>query len=369
MTSTYTTNKNIEKPAYNDYASNPTGWSAPINTDWDIIDRSLGGTQVKNPTGVSGTVILTASEYQAPMLIIGASISGTATLTANVTYQIPSGVGGVWTVYNNTTGSFTVTISSGGGGTSVLLQQGYATALNSDGTNIRISDTRPAVPAGSNTQIQYNNSGLLGASANLTFSGTQLNINQPASYASAKVQVSSSTNSNIFAAEMPAGGPGTGFISVGSASITNYDHFGAYKIGSGTRLFGVGSDGAITSATTIIAGSTIKSSSGGFIFPDNTTQTTAATTPTQATTWVNTGNGFNTTYTNSNAFTITALVSLVYSGYNGGFTVYVNGAGIATGGGNLQYKYGETITFPIPAGATFSVSGSNCYAAQWAEFR
>lgn len=367
MTSTYTTNKSIEKPAYNDYATNATGWTSPVNADWDVIDRSLGGVQVMNPTGVSGSVTLTTAQYQAPIIVIGTSISGVATLTDNVTYQIPSGVGGVWTVYNNTTGSFTVTISSGGGGTSVLLQQGYATALNSDGTNIRISDTRPAVPAGSNTQIQYNNSGLLGASANLTFSGTQLNINQPAGYAGAKVQASSSTNSNIFAAEMPAGGPGTGFISEGSASITNYDHFGAYKIGSGTRLFGVASDGAITSATTITAGSTIKSSSGGFIFPDNTTQTTAATTPTQA--WVNTGNVFNTTYTNSNAYTITALVSLVYSGYSGGFTVYVNGVGIATGGGNLNYKYGETITFPIPAGATYSVSGSTCYAAQWAEFR
>ena len=101
MTSTLTTNKNIEKPAYNDYATNPTGWSGPVNTDWDIIDRSLGGTQVKNPTGVSGTVDLTVAECQPPILVIGTSISGTATLTANVTYRIPSGVGGVWSVYNS----------------------------------------------------------------------------------------------------------------------------------------------------------------------------------------------------------------------------------------------------------------------------
>lgn len=146
MASTYTTNKNIEKPGYNDYSTNPTGWSGPINSDWDVIDRSFGGVQVKNPTGVSGTVVLTISEYQAPILVVGTSISGTATLTANVNYQIPSGVGGVWTVYNNTTGSFTVTISSGGGGTTVDITQGLHTLVYSDGTNVfRAENSVPTI--------------------------------------------------------------------------------------------------------------------------------------------------------------------------------------------------------------------------------
>lgn len=181
MTSTYTTNKNIEKPAYNDYASSPTGWSAPINSDWDIIDRSLGGTQVKNPTGVSGTVDLTVAECQPPIIIIGTSLTGTATLTANVVYRIPSGVGGVWTFYNNTTGSFTVTISSAGGGTSVAIIQGYHTTLYSDGTNIKYADDRIPFAAGSNTQIQFNNSGYLGAASGMVWDGTTLTANAVAS--------------------------------------------------------------------------------------------------------------------------------------------------------------------------------------------
>ena len=171
MTSTFTTNKNIEKPAYNDYASNPTGWSGPINTDWDIIDRSFGGTQVKNPTGISGTVVLTASEYQAAIFIIGTSITGTATLTANVTYQIPSGVGGIWTVYNNTTGAFTVTISSAGGGSSLVAAQGLHTLIYSDGTNILRAENSGAAP-GSNGQVVYNSSGVLAASSSMTWNGT-----------------------------------------------------------------------------------------------------------------------------------------------------------------------------------------------------
>ena len=175
MASTFTTNKGIEKPAYNDYAANPTGWSGPINTDWDIIDASFGGVTIKNPTGVSGTVNLILAEYRSAIIVVGTSISASAVLTANVNYTIPSGVGGVWSIFNNTTGAFTITISSLGGGTSVVLEQGATTIIYSDGTNIRIADNRvvDTVP-GTNTQVIYNNAGALAGSANLTFDGTYI---------------------------------------------------------------------------------------------------------------------------------------------------------------------------------------------------
>ncbi len=149
MVSTTTTNKSIEKPGSGDY---PNTWNVPVNSDWDIIDRAFGGVQVMNPTGVSGTVVLTTTQYQPQILVVGASISATATLTANVNYQIPSGVGGVWTVYNNTSGAFTITISSGGGGTSQAITQGLHTLVYSDGTNIfRAENSVPPspIPAGS----------------------------------------------------------------------------------------------------------------------------------------------------------------------------------------------------------------------------
>lgn len=173
MTSAYTINKSIEKPAYNDYASNPTGWSGPINTDWDIIDAAFGGVTVKNPTGISGTVALTASEYQKLTLVFGTSITGTATLTANIIYTIPAGVGGSWVVYNNTTGAYTITLAQvSGGGTSVAVPQGGRSIIWSDGTNFAaLSGT------GSNTQVLYNSSGAITGSVNLTFDGTTLTAN------------------------------------------------------------------------------------------------------------------------------------------------------------------------------------------------
>jgi len=149
MASTYTTNKGLEQPANNDYVGN---WNLPVNADWSTIDTAFGGYQVLNPTGLSGVVALTSStsgtqpytrtaQWQAPNIVIGTSLSGVATLTANVNYQLPSGIGGVWTIYNNTTGAYTITFSSAGGGSSVVLPQGYRTSVVSDGTNVQVAVT------------------------------------------------------------------------------------------------------------------------------------------------------------------------------------------------------------------------------------
>lgn len=165
MASTYTTNKSIEKPGNGDYVNT---WSTPVNDDWDIIDASLGGTTTLNATGASGTVNLTVGQYRPPTIIVS------GVLTANVTYALPAGVGGQWVIYNITTGSFTVTFSNlTGGGTTVTVTQGKSTLVFCDGTNVRsgVSDI-PITAGGSNGQIQFNNSGNLGGSANLTYDGS-----------------------------------------------------------------------------------------------------------------------------------------------------------------------------------------------------
>lgn len=169
MTSSYTTNKSIEKPASGDY---PNTWATPVNTDWDLIDTCFGGVTTLTATGVTGSVVLTSAQYQPPNIkIVG-------TLTGNVNYVIPSGKGGMWTVYNNTSGSYTVIISSGGGGSYLTISQGSRALIVSDGTNIQSAVTIPAgvTAAGSNTQIQYNNDSAFGASDKLTFDGTDLSV-------------------------------------------------------------------------------------------------------------------------------------------------------------------------------------------------
>jgi hypothetical protein len=163
MVSTFTTNKVIEKPGNGDYVDT---WNVPANGDFDIIDQAFGGVTSLNAT--AGDATLTDTQYRSLILAISGSMS------ANVTYTIPSGVGGQWIVRNTTTGgSYTVTIASGGGGTSVVVDRNQNTTIFSDGTNIRVSGTQVTIP-GSNTQVIYNSSGVLAASANLTFDGAYI---------------------------------------------------------------------------------------------------------------------------------------------------------------------------------------------------
>ena len=162
MTSTFTTNKTLELPANGDYVNT---WNIPVNSDMTVIDTALGGTTSLNAT--AGSATLTYTQYR-PLIL---SVSGA--VSANVTYTIPSGVGGQWIVRNAMTdssgGPWDLIFASGGGGTSVIVSRGYTTTIYSDGTNISYSDSRLSTAAGSNRQIQYNNNGVLGASSTFVY--------------------------------------------------------------------------------------------------------------------------------------------------------------------------------------------------------
>ncbi|GLS18732.1 hypothetical protein GCM10007874_17490 [Labrys miyagiensis] len=168
MVSSFTTNKRIEQPANGDY---PGNWNVPINNDWAILDAALGGQTNLNATGASGTVVLSSTQYQ-PLII---NISGV--LTADVNYQIPSPVGGQWNVNNSTTGAFAVTISSGGGGLSTVVGQGFITQVYSDGTNIQPTNTSAAIPNNSVTNSKLSQMPGLTIKSNITGGTANANDN------------------------------------------------------------------------------------------------------------------------------------------------------------------------------------------------
>lgn len=137
MTSTFTPNKSLELPGFNDYVDS---WNTPVNADFTVIDTALGGVTNLNATAVSGDVTLTSAQYR-PIQIV---VSGT--LTANVRYLIPSSVGGQWTITNSTTGAFTLSVASAAGGSNITLPSG-TTIVSCDGTatGMRLSLTSTAV--------------------------------------------------------------------------------------------------------------------------------------------------------------------------------------------------------------------------------
>jgi hypothetical protein len=131
MPSTFTQNKGLEMPASGSYTN---AWAAPVNFMIDSVDAALGGTTVINVTGISaGTYALTQPQY------LNCNIEFTGTLGANVIYVLPPGVGGNWTIYNNTSGAFTLSFGISGGN-NIPLIQGVRNLFNSDGTSMSYAD-------------------------------------------------------------------------------------------------------------------------------------------------------------------------------------------------------------------------------------
>jgi hypothetical protein len=163
MASSYTTNKGLEKPGYNDYVNS---WNVPLNSDMDVVDSSLGSTYSVALTNAN--VNLTQANCQ------NARIKLTGLLSANVTIYFPSGVGGFFIVQNTTTGAYTVTLASAGGGTYVTASGGggvtQSTFIFSDGTNITFADDlRLQLNAGAGISISAGNNPTISNTGVLSF--------------------------------------------------------------------------------------------------------------------------------------------------------------------------------------------------------
>lgn len=98
------------------------GFGQIINSVFDFIQISL------NPPG-TGTIVLAGAQLnRVSYKFVGA-------LTGNVIVQVPGTVQQYW-VDNETTGAFTLTVSTGLGGTTTTVGQGQRNILYSDGTNV-----------------------------------------------------------------------------------------------------------------------------------------------------------------------------------------------------------------------------------------
>lgn len=157
MASTFTTNKDLEKPGNGDYTDT---WNVPLNGDMTIVDYAIGGKITYNATAGSQTLstydhttkVLDTYSYIPLYVLIQNAIA------APVTYTVPAGVGGQWILKNNTTdssgGPHAVTWASGGGGTSVALPRGSSVAVFSDGTNISLSNNLASTNSVTTASIQ-----------------------------------------------------------------------------------------------------------------------------------------------------------------------------------------------------------------------
>lgn len=253
MVSTFTPNKNIEQPAHNDFVNS---WDVPVNADWSSIDKAFGNSTLLNATGASGNVTLTTTQYVPLQLFVaGAPI-------ADTTYVVPTGVGGQWIFANATTGGFNIGIKSNAGGTTIVCPAGQNTLVSCDGssTGMRLSITTTPPAAGSNSWVQFNAAGILGASAGLAWNGTVLGTTGLA--VSGNTVLGANAGSSLTLA-------GTAVVVPNNLALNTNQFF----INSTTGNIGVGT--IVPGSLFTVAGN-IESTSGGFKFPDATVQVTAA---------------------------------------------------------------------------------------------
>ena len=151
-------------------------WGAITNVNLQDIDCAIGGVITVTVTGNTTLAFTTNSSSTTytdeagrnKTIILSGSLSATT-----VTVTVPN-IEKDYVIINNSGG--TATISSGGS-TTVSIGTGSKNYVIVDPSTTSVISAVPAAnPGGSNTQIQFNNAGSFGGSANLFWDGTNLNI-------------------------------------------------------------------------------------------------------------------------------------------------------------------------------------------------
>jgi hypothetical protein len=177
MASSYTP-LGIEKMATGE---NSGTWGDKTNNNLDLIEQLTGGFKQLSIAGGAQTTALTVVDGNTTGTAQARMIEFTGTITGNQIVTIPLET--FYFLRNSTTGSFTVQFKYvSGSGTSAT----FATddkgdkllfAAADDGTNPNIKEIALASPpGGSNTQIQFNDNGDFGGSANLIWDGSNVTI-------------------------------------------------------------------------------------------------------------------------------------------------------------------------------------------------
>ena len=172
--SAYTTRLKLEKQVSGENSGN---WGNLVNYVFNRIDSTVRGyvavsvAGTANVTLVSNTSTTNTSE-SADDQVHNKVIEFTGALGASI-HVFTDAVEGEYILFNNTTGSYNLTFANTGhAANGVAITQGSKAIVYTNGSTIY-----NAISAGgTNTQIQYNNSGVFAGSANLTFDGTNLTV-------------------------------------------------------------------------------------------------------------------------------------------------------------------------------------------------
>ena len=180
MASTYT-DLGLELMATGENAGT---WGTKTNANLSLVEQLTGGYLSLDIAGGAGTQNMTIDDGALTGEAQNRVIEFTGTISGNRIITVPLLTENFYFIKNNTSGSHTVQLKaiSGSGATVTWAtsNKGWkAVYVDGVATNTGVYEIEidtVATPAGSDTQVQFNNSGAFGASANLVFDGNHLTI-------------------------------------------------------------------------------------------------------------------------------------------------------------------------------------------------
>ena len=158
-------------------------WGTKTNTNLQLIEQVSAG-YISQAVNTTGDTLLAVTDGGTGAALATRVIVLTGALAGNITVSLPLDVENWYFIKNATTNAYTVefqyTSGSGSSFTWTAAQKDWRVlyAAADDGTNPNIAEVGlTTAPAGSDTEIQYNNSGAFGGDSNLIWdSSTGLNI-------------------------------------------------------------------------------------------------------------------------------------------------------------------------------------------------
>jgi hypothetical protein len=325
MTSSFTTNKKIEKPAYQDYASDPTGWTSPVNTNWDTIDKAFGGTHTPSAfTAGSSDVTLTADQCRNVRILL----TGTTATPKTINIFFPATLSGFFIIDNASDADFTFNIKvTGATGSSEYVTAAY--------------DTNTFVWVDSATLGVYlADSAALTAGNGISVVGSTVSLATPVSVVNGGTGRTSYTSGQLLIGNA-AGGLTAATLTAGNSNITITNGDGTITISAaggaaGVTTFNAGTTGFLpntNAAGAVTLTGTLNVSNGG---TGGTTQAAART-----------GLGLGTMATQDSS-----SVSITGGSVSAGT---VSGGGVRSGTG-LAPSFGYTFT---TGSSSFASSGTD----------
>ena len=160
-------------------------WGNKTNANLNLIEQLTGGVLSLSIAGGASNQDLTIADGALTGTAQQRVLEFTGSITGNRVIRFPLLTETFYFIKNSTSGAYTVQLkaASGSGATVTFsaTDKGYKVVyLDGVATNTGVIEAdlsgAAATPGGANTQIQFNNSGAFGASANLTYDGTHLLI-------------------------------------------------------------------------------------------------------------------------------------------------------------------------------------------------